>query len=93
MCHRFGVDLRSAVDAGWNRQLALLRELVRAPSTLGNELAAQELVAEELRSIGLEPVLWDVDPDVPGASPPLIGVLGPPERDRADGRARAAGGR
>ena len=62
------MDLRSAVEAGWSRQLALLRELVRAPSTLGNELAAQEIVAEELRSIGLEPLLWDVDPGVPGAS-------------------------
>lgn len=72
------MDLRSAVDAGWSRQLALLRELVRAPSTLGNELAAQEIVAEELRSIGLEPLLWDVDPGVPGASPPLIGYSGRP---------------
>ena len=72
------MDLRSAVDAGWSRQLALLRELVRAPSTLGNELAAQEIVAEELRSIGLEPLLWDVDPDAPGASPPLIGYSGRP---------------
>ena len=72
------MDLRSAVDAGWNRQLALLKELARVPSTLGNELTAQELVAEELRSIGLEPVLWDVDPDVPGASPPLIGYAGRP---------------
>jgi acetylornithine deacetylase len=72
------MDLRSAVDAGWNRQLSLLQELVRARSTLGDELAAQELVAEELRSIGLQPVLWDVDPDVPGASPPLIGYTGRP---------------
>ncbi|MDA0179677.1 ArgE/DapE family deacylase [Solirubrobacter phytolaccae] len=72
------MDLRSAVDAGWNRQLALLKELVRVPSTLGNELAAQELVAEELRSIGLQPQLWDVNPDVPGASPPLMGYAGRP---------------
>lgn len=72
------MDLRSAVDAGWKRQLDLLAELVRAPSTLGDELAAQQLVAEELRSIGLEPTLWDVDPHVPGASPPLIGYGGRP---------------
>ena len=44
-----GMDLRSAVEAGWEHQLELLRALVRAPSTLGNERAAQEIVADELR--------------------------------------------
>ena len=39
----------------------------------------QELVAAELREIGLEPALWDVDdPDVPGGSPPLIDYAGRP---------------
>lgn len=80
------MDLRSAVDAGWNHQLALLEELVRTPSTLGHERAAQALVAEELRSIGLEPVPADVDPDVPGASPPLIAYA-----DRPNVTARLAG--
>ena len=70
------MDLRSAVDAGWSRQVALLRELVRAPSTLGNELGAQEIVAEELRSLGLEPSLWDVTGE--HRSPPLMAYAGRP---------------
>ena len=87
------MDLRSAVDAGWSRQLALLRELVRAPSTLGNELAAQEIVAEELRSIGLEPLLWDVDAGRAGRLTAADRLFRAPERDGAPGRDRAAGGR
>jgi acetylornithine deacetylase len=72
------VDLRSAVEAGWEHQVELLRALVRAPSTLGNEWAVQELVAEELRAIGLEPDVWDVMPGGPGFSPPLIDYAGRP---------------
>src|SRR5262245_50712946 len=72
------MDLRSAVEAGWDHQVELLSALVQAPSTLGNELGAQELVAGEPRAIGLEPALWDVDPDVPGASPPLMPYAGRP---------------
>ena len=41
------MDLRSAVEAGWEHQLELLAKLVRSPSTLGNERDAQELVAAE----------------------------------------------
>ena len=73
-----GVDLRSAVEAGWEHQVELLRELVRAPSTLGNEWAAQEIVADELRSMGLEPDVWDVTLGGPGFSPPLIDYAGRP---------------
>ena len=76
------MDLRSAVEAGWEHQLALLQALVRAPSTLGNERAAQELVADELRRSGSSRELWDVEPGAPGSSPPLIDYTAPPERDR-----------
>ena len=62
--------------------------LVREPSTLGNERGVQELVAAELREIGLEPALWDVDPDVPGASPPLHALRRAPERHRDPPRHR-----
>jgi acetylornithine deacetylase len=72
------VDLRGAVEAGWAHQVELLRELVRAPSTLGNERAAQEIVASELRSMGLEPDVWDITPGGPGFSPPLIDYAGRP---------------
>ena len=54
------MDLRSAVEAGWEHQLELLRALVRSPSTLGHERDAQELVAAELADIGLSPQMWDV---------------------------------
>ncbi len=72
------MDLRSAVEAGWEHQVELLRALVRAPSTLGNEWAAQEIVVGELRSMGLEPDAWDVTPGGAGFSPPLIGYAGRP---------------
>jgi acetylornithine deacetylase len=66
------VDLRGAVDTGWEHQLELLRALVRSDSTLGRERDAQELVAAELADIGLEPQMWDVGELGPGSSPPLI---------------------
>jgi acetylornithine deacetylase len=66
------MDLRSAVEAGWDHQLSLLTALVRSPSTLGRERDAQELVAAELAEIGLSPQMWDVGALGPGSSPPLI---------------------
>ena len=65
------MDLRSAVEVGWEHQLSLLQALVRSPSTLGHERDAQELVAAELADIGLEPQLWDIGELGPGSSPPL----------------------
>jgi acetylornithine deacetylase/succinyl-diaminopimelate desuccinylase-like protein len=41
------MDVRSAVESGWEHQLELLRALVRSPSLLGSERDAQELVAAE----------------------------------------------
>jgi acetylornithine deacetylase len=67
------VDLRSAIEAGWEHQLELLRALVRSPSTLGKERDAQELIAAELADVGLSPQMWDVGEVGPGGSPPLIG--------------------
>ena len=66
------MDLRSAVEAGWEHQVELLRALVRSPSTLGRERDAQELVAAELADIGLSPQMWDVGALGEGSSPPLI---------------------
>ncbi|WP_028062974.1 ArgE/DapE family deacylase [Solirubrobacter soli] len=66
------MDLRSAVEAGWDHQLELLTALVRSPSTLGRERDAQELVAAELADIGLSPQMWDVAEIGPAGSPPLI---------------------
>src|SRR3954469_25923270 len=72
------MDLRSAVEAGWEHQVQLLAALVRERSTLGNERGAQALIAEEFRALGLQPDLWDVDPDVAGAPPPLLPYAGRP---------------
>jgi acetylornithine deacetylase len=66
------MDLRSAVESGWEHQVELLRALVRSPSELGRERDAQELVAAELADIGLSPQMWDVGALGPGSSPPLI---------------------
>jgi acetylornithine deacetylase len=66
------VELRSAVEAGWEHQLELLVALVRSPSTLGRERDAQELIAAELADLGLSPQMWDVGALGPGSSPPLI---------------------
>ncbi|MDA0164249.1 ArgE/DapE family deacylase [Solirubrobacter ginsenosidimutans] len=66
------MDLRSAVESGWEHQLELLRALVRSPSLLGSERDAQELVAAELADIGLSPQMWDVGSHGPGSSPPLL---------------------
>ena len=43
-----GMDLRSAVEAGWSRQLALLRALVPRAQHARPRAAAQEIVADEL---------------------------------------------
>ncbi|MFA1821516.1 hypothetical protein ACDX78_15280 [Virgibacillus oceani] len=47
-----------------NRQdeyIALLKKIVRQPSTTGNELEAQTIVAERLKSKGLEVDVWTPD--------------------------------
>lgn len=72
------MDLRGAVEAGWEHQLGLLRALVRSPSVLGAERDVQELVAAELADIGLQPQLWDVGALGPGSSPPLLGYANRP---------------
>ena len=49
------------VDRGWEREVALLADLVRRPSVLGQEARAQARVAEELADLGLAVETWDVD--------------------------------
>ncbi len=60
-------ELLAVVDALRSEQLAFLQELVRRPGTLGHEASAQELVAAELRPVGLaletfEPSLDEIAP-------------------------------
>jgi acetylornithine deacetylase len=66
-----------AVDAGFDRQVDFLAELVSHPSTRGNEQAAQDFMAGEMAARDLEVDRWQIDVDeirgLPGFSP----VLGP----------------
>jgi acetylornithine deacetylase len=61
------------IDENWDGELEFLRGLVRRQSTLGNEAQVQRFVAEELRGLGLEPDVWEVDHGeisrLPGYSP------------------------
>ena len=71
-----GVMERRVLDRiaeSWDREVGILRAPVRRPSTLGNEAHVQRFVAEELRGMGLEPDVWEIDPAeiarLPGYSP------------------------
>ena len=61
------------IDRNWDGEVDFLRGLVRRPSALGNEAHVQRFVAEELRGMGLEPDVWEIDhaeiARLPGYSP------------------------
>lgn len=63
----------NAVDAGFDTQIELTQELVKFPSTRGNEATAQDFVAGEMRRRGLGVDRWKVEIDdiahLPGFSP------------------------
>ena len=65
--------LIAAVDAGFERQVELTAELVRFPSTRGNEHTAQNFMADEMRRRGLSVDRFLVDIEqirhLPGFSP------------------------
>jgi acetylornithine deacetylase len=65
--------IMNAVDAGFDAQIALTEELVKFPSTRGNEATAQDFVAGEMRQRGLNVDRWKVEIDdiahLPGFSP------------------------
>ncbi|MBI4278668.1 MAG: ArgE/DapE family deacylase [Armatimonadetes bacterium] len=54
-------QLDAAIDRHFAGHVALLQELVRQPSVLGNERSAQEVLRCHLRGMGLSAELWDVD--------------------------------
>jgi acetylornithine deacetylase len=66
-------EVERAIGEGWDAEVAFLRDLVRLPSTLGNEREAQERVLRELRSMGLDAGTYEVDggaiATLPGYSP------------------------
>lgn len=72
--------------------VAMVAELVRRPSVLGEEAAAQAYVAEQMRKSGLEVDVWELDEslrDLPGAGDPGVPFAG---RPNVAGVAHGAGG-
>ncbi len=65
--------LTAAVDEGFEDQVALTADLVRFPSTRGNEATAQDFMAAQMRTRGLDVDRFRVDIDeishLPGFSP------------------------
>jgi acetylornithine deacetylase len=53
--------LWAAIEAREDELIQLVADLVRRPSPLGQEAAAQALVADHLRGSGLETASWDLD--------------------------------
>jgi acetylornithine deacetylase len=49
------------VDRCFDGAVDFLRDLLRQPSTLGNERGAQDLVRLRLAGLGLSPRMWDID--------------------------------
>lgn len=65
--------IKQAVDDGFDAQLSLTADLVRCPSTRGNEHTAQDLMAREMRARGLAVDMFAMDEGQirahPGGSP------------------------
>lgn len=65
-----------SVDAGFEAQLAFTFDLIRCPSTMGQEQTAQDLVASAMRERGLDVDRWRIDDDsikhMRGYANPLI---------------------
>ena len=53
--------LFAAIDTRQDELIALVEDLVRFPSTLGNERPAQQYVADYLAASGLKTELWELD--------------------------------
>ena len=66
--------LDAAVETHKQEYIALLAELVRYPSTLGDEKPAQERLLAHVLSMGLEGELWDLDPAALKEDPRFVPV-------------------
>ena len=66
-------EIMTAVDAGWERQIAFTQDLIRYPSTRGQEHTAQAFIHDSLAARGYAMDRWQVDVDEikdhPGFSP------------------------
>jgi acetylornithine deacetylase len=72
--------ISAAVDAGFERQIAFLQEIVRAPSLRGQEAGVQRIVAEALKARGYDVETCAIDAaalkDHPAWSPATIDYRG-----------------
>jgi len=85
--------IEAAVEAQREAQIAFLQALVRTPSVTGSEGAVQEVVAAQLRGLGLETDVWE--PDVAALAPhaDAVGTFDNfSGRPNVVGRLRGAGG-
>ena len=84
--------LWSEIETRRDELVDTVAELVRRPSLLGEEAAAQAYVADHLRASGLETEVWDLDDDVKAL--PNAGDSGVPfpGRPNVAGVQRGAGG-
>jgi acetylornithine deacetylase len=84
--------LWAAIEAREDELIALVAELVRRPSLLGQEAEAQRYVAEHLRASGLATEMWDLDEAITRL--PEAGASGVPFAGRPNvaGVRRGAGG-
>jgi acetylornithine deacetylase len=86
-------DIRRAVSDGFGAQTEFLAELVRFPSTRGNEHALQDYMARAMRERGLKVDIFDIDREAiarhPGGSrisnkhstaPVVVGIHRPKEQ-------------
>jgi len=69
-------EIMAAVDAGWDDQVAFLQDMVRYPSTRGQEHTAQAFVHDALAARGYAMDRWRIDPEDirhhPGFSPVAV---------------------
>ena len=85
--------LEREIEARRDELVATVAELVRRPSLLGQEAAAQAYVADHLRASGLEVEVWDLADAI--TQHPEAGESGVPFAGRPNvaGRLRGSGGR
>lgn len=68
--------LDDSLDRLWPRYQETLRDLLRIPSLIGHETAAQQFVSAAAEEAGMRAQLWDVDPRELGADPDYAPVDG-----------------
>jgi acetylornithine deacetylase len=82
-------QLFAAIDARQDELIALVEDLVRFPSTLGNERPAQEFVAAHLAASGFATETWELDEAI--KQQPNAGESGVPFAGRPNVSARREG--